>query len=420
MTAPMVLWLWLAPAVQAHAPLNSDFALKAEVIEALEGGPLVVKATLTYRGREPTEVRGQSGEPSTEVEGFTGWRPRQPPIFQISDICLGVWKLSPGDEKVEIRRLHEDYMGIASGKARVKVKWNVYSPGRTPELIASPSVAVEADIPPATPRRLAMLRKRMEQQILRPNLTYDDRRDLQLDLICTRHHALAPVAWQMIEFPDKQDCTSELIRFVSECPEECPDLDMRLATMAANPDWAGTPATFSFWRGRGTDLSPAAWKTLTEAESVWTRAFTYVTFPRRCGKEWKATLLQDLRDQSQPLPISQFDRLMADLDDDDFAVREKASARLARLGERVEGELGRALDRPLSAEARRRVAAALDRVREAKQPPECARALDSFWAAPEEGELLQVLAEGAPGAWLTQQAKAKLVQWRKARGSPHE
>ena len=142
-------------------------------------------------------------------------------------------------------------------------------------------------------------------------------------------------------------------------------------------------------------------------------------YPKRCGKEWKDALIQDLRDQSKPLPCDQFNRLLADLDDDDFDIRERASARLARLGERVEGQLRRVLEGSLPTEARRRVAAALKIIQKQKQPPDCVRALEYLSAhdAPENGELLQVLAEGAPDARLTQQAKAKLAEWRKARGS---
>ena len=98
----------------------------------------------------------------------------------------------------------------------------------------------------------------------------------------------------------------------------------------------------------------------------------------------------------------------------------KASSRLVRLGERVEAQLRHAADGPLSAEVRRRVTETLGKLAKAKQPPDCLRALDYLAAhdAPENGELLQVLAEGQPDAWLTQQAKTKLAEWRKDRGLP--
>jgi hypothetical protein len=145
-----------------------------------------------------------------------------------------------------------------------------------------------------------------------------------------------------------------------------------------------------------------------------------VIFSPRCNREWKTTLFQDLRRQSKPIPASELEPLVAQLDDDDFKVREKASAGLKRYGERAQGYLDNALSRPLSSEARRRIASILDTDNKAKQALECVLALEYFEThdAPTNGELLQVLAEGSPDAWLTQQAKEKLAKWRKAHELP--
>ena len=127
------------------------------------------------------------------------------------------------------------------------------------------------------------------------------------DIVCTRRHVLAPVAWLMIKSPRRQDWTVELIRFLSECPDEFPDLDARLAEMAANPEWIGADAAYEFWAGRDLPPSPGVWRTLTGVKSVWTRASTYATLPARCEPAWKETLLRDLRAASTPLPRADFD-----------------------------------------------------------------------------------------------------------------
>src|SRR5262249_197707 len=54
-------------------------------------------------------------------------------------------------------------------------------------------------------------------------------------------------------------------------------------------------------------------------------------------------------------------RLIADLDNDAFAVREKASAELARLGSPAEPALRKAMEGKVSAEVRSRLRALLDR-----------------------------------------------------------
>ena len=94
-------------------------------------------------------------------------------------------------------------------------------------------------------------------------------------------------------------------------------------------------------------------------------------------------------------------------------MRERSSAELTRLGERAE-----AAQEPLSPEAGRRVAEVLARPEKAKQPPDCVHALDYLAThdAPQCGELLRVLADGEPDAWLPRQAKDKLAEWRKRQG----
>ena len=90
----------------------------------------------------------------------------------------------------------------------------------------------------------------------------------------TRHHALAPFAWRLIEEQRWPGATYDLIRFVAECPEVYPELDARLARLAAEPGWGGTHDVFAYWERWQIELPPTAWKVLTEAESVWTRTFT--------------------------------------------------------------------------------------------------------------------------------------------------
>ena len=194
-------------------------------------------------------------------------------------------RLAPGAELSETLVVHHDYGNITAGKVTVQVKWPVHAPstdGLNPgPLIARLSTSLEIDIPAATPERLAALRKRMEKQLRQPDLSDWDRRQLGKDILDTRHHALAPVAWQLIESPGPFDLTRDLIEFVSECPDDSRDLDLRVAKLAADPNWLGTGDAFDFWCRRKTDLSPEAWKTLTEAESVWTRTLTYVVFAPR-------------------------------------------------------------------------------------------------------------------------------------------
>jgi WD40 repeat protein len=108
-------------------------------------------------------------------------------------------------------------------------------------------------------------------------------------------------------------------------------------------------------------------------------------------------------------------RLLADLDDEQFEVREKASDELDLLGEMVEADLRRHLRGKPSLEVRRRVERLLEglqrnRLRPAGEPLRALRALEVLERAGTAPavRLLRALAGGAPVARLTREAKSAL------------
>jgi RNA polymerase sigma factor (sigma-70 family) len=106
-------------------------------------------------------------------------------------------------------------------------------------------------------------------------------------------------------------------------------------------------------------------------------------------------------------------RLIGDLDDDEFAVRERATGELGRLGEQAEPALRQALEKSPPAEGRRRMELLLGQLRRRPPSPDLLRALRAAEALEHAGtlearRLLEALAKGAAGARLTQEAKASL------------
>jgi hypothetical protein len=104
-------------------------------------------------------------------------------------------------------------------------------------------------------------------------------------------------------------------------------------------------------------------------------------------------------------------RLIADLDSDRFDVREKAQGELERIGEDAVPALRKALDSKPSAEARRRMKSILERPR--TPSPETVQAIRAVEVlekigTPDARQLLESLAEGAPEAGLTREARAAL------------
>src|SRR5262249_19658819 len=109
----------------------------------------------------------------------------------------------------------------------------------------------------------------------------------------------------------------------------------------------------------------------------------------------------------------QLRRLLADLDSNRFAVRQRATAELGRLGGFARSALCEVLKENPSLEVRRRVENLLERIDKAKRPPEqlvevrCIEVLE-YAGTSEAREVLKRLTGGDPRALLTREAKASL------------
>jgi RNA polymerase sigma factor (sigma-70 family) len=119
------------------------------------------------------------------------------------------------------------------------------------------------------------------------------------------------------------------------------------------------------------------------------------------------------------------DRLIADLDSDRFAVRQKAAADLERLGDLASGACRKALAARPSEETRRQLERLLKKQADQARNPSAervrlVRALEVMEAIGTEEAigLLTVLARGAPGAWLTEEAQAARTRLGRRQGTP--
>ncbi len=104
-------------------------------------------------------------------------------------------------------------------------------------------------------------------------------------------------------------------------------------------------------------------------------------------------------------------RLIADMDSGEFAVRDRAVMDLERIGDPVLPALRTALAGKAPLEMRRRVEQLVDKLeRITSEQVRAIRAIEAleYAATPQARRLLEVLAQGAPGARQTQEAKASL------------
>ncbi len=100
------------------------------------------------------------------------------------------------------------------------------------------------------------------------------------------------------------------------------------------------------------------------------------------------------------------DRLVADLDSEQFTVRQQAEIELENMGAMVEPALHKALEGKPSLEVRRRIETILaKRIGERLRITRALEAIEHM-NTPEAERLLQALANGAPRVWLTEEARA--------------
>jgi WD40 repeat protein len=142
------------------------------------------------------------------------------------------------------------------------------------------------------------------------------------------------------------------------------------------------------------------------------RAFR--TFPTLAAARRTLPRLRELLIPVPRLEEHQIARLLADLDSDDFDVRERATEQLVNCGDGVEQPVRRFLPRARP-EAGRRAAQVLERIQAARTEPVAEqlrelRAVEllEYLGTPDARRLLETLATGAPEARLTREARASL------------
>ena len=171
-------------------------------------------------------------------------------------------------------------------------------------------------------------------------------------------------------------------------------------------------------------LTPAetaqAWKDLADADAAKAHraVWTLVADAERA--------LPLLREHLHPVPGIDADRLarfLADLDSNEFTVRETATRQLRKMGEQARPALRKAMQDKPSLELRQRAQGLLDDLESADLLGENLRdrravAVLEHLASADAQQLLRVLTAGAPGARLTEEAKESLARLRSPRGQP--
>jgi hypothetical protein len=133
-------------------------------------------------------------------------------------------------------------------------------------------------------------------------------------------------------------------------------------------------------------------------------------------------LLKERLHPAAAIDDRRIDRLLADLDSDEFSVRQKAARELRAMGDAVESAARKVLAGKPSAEQRLRVKELLQELDRA-HPSERLRGMRAVEVlerigSAEARQILVKLAAGAPTARLTREAKGSLERLTKRRTKP--
>jgi hypothetical protein len=153
-----------------------------------------------------------------------------------------------------------------------------------------------------------------------------------------------------------------------------------------------------------------AWNDLAAVDAP--RAFQ-ARWTLAAAPEQAMPLLRKHLHRAQAADAQHLRRLLADLESDQFRVREQAQTELAELGDLAEPALRKALEDKPALEERRRVQALLERLRGPVTKPQLLRSMRAVAVleeigTPEARRLLEKIVQGAPEARLTREAKASL------------
>lgn len=389
-------------------PEGPRFKLVASVDEALEGGPLAIRATLIYQGPEPISVYYYYRASNVFATVPDEWRPARLRIRGSVGPGYGIRNLKPGDSLSETICVHHSYTAIKSGKAVVDLSWSVYVLKGTEKIpLATPSTRLTVDIPVATKERLDALAFKLMNKLNDSNCTKEDLITLADLIEWSGHQEFIPVALRLLVHHKGNFLESSLLHFVSSCGLSPEEVHVILARFASTHSTTAALAILGNWFSEYPEIASSTFQLLLDSDNPWVRILTYVTFPDRCPARWRESLLKDIAGLQRAGAGMTIQQLIRDLDNDGFTVREKATAELGRLGEFAEPDLRRALRGPISPEARLRVERLLEQVERGLKQSDWLRALATLenWNTLECQEVLGALSKGDADRSLTRLAK---------------
>ncbi len=400
------------------------YLLKAEVVEAIEGGPVVVRVVVRRVGTSSPSnglqlinyerLVAQGVRNSCEVTRPLRWGSAS---YGGPIIGRRGGEVDLPDEGWETFLLFHQYyrrQPIPSGSENLLISWSIRN---KTEGFGRAATLLPINVLPPTPENLSAVRKRLEKCWQEAGSSAE-KQDILIEMLNgTVHRELIETALSFLRSPKlSPEANGRTLAFHSW--RTAPELTHHtFAQLAREFKSSVAVDVFEFWSNNPSLLPDPELRSLYQSNRLWARILTYAVFDARCEREWVAKLRQETPNLCNSAPAQEIARILKDLDDNRYAVRQRARDELFKLDETAESQVRAELKRPLSPEVRKPIESYLERLEKGDTPflwKSAIEQLESTTTAKGK-EMLELLAKGDPENFVTRQAKLALQNRNQAK-----
>lgn len=355
------------------------FRVRAEVIIAIEDGPVILKITSTYLGVRPLVLDGRT-DCHTAIRTVSS-----PGTFQVRQgYRVGeqyLRRIQPGDEIVDIVHLRQnsDPGHFPAGSFQWEVVWwayrakdkgekavefngkESYFTRELRERLARKLTSVEVPLKitviraneNSTQENIRFLRSLLEKR----DKSSDDLEILYQHVNWNRRPAYQSIAFALLRMPEYNKLQKEIVTGIlhSEATTSV-KTDLMIKYLTTEDPTVVVPV-FQFWfRASNRDeLTKQDYGALASARSPWVRMCLYLFAADKCDSKWVEELLREVGSVYKPIPRQQIQQTLKDLDSDSFKTRQDATKKLIQFREAIIPALLEELTGNPSTEVRSRI-----------------------------------------------------------------
>jgi hypothetical protein len=184
---------------------SQAFSVDARVERAMEGGPLIVRLELTYRGDKEIEVQHIPDLNKYRIRCIAPetWAPRQlRPGLWIG--MIGANPLTPKQRLYHTVYCHHHYATIPAGPAKLIIEWPIIVPQQaTPDehpwqTYACPSVVLNLVVPPAPKDAVDTYTTNLRETLERKDISEDLEQKKVREMVYSFHEPLLPLVFSLM------------------------------------------------------------------------------------------------------------------------------------------------------------------------------------------------------------------------------